>query len=460
MPQCRGAPQTTTPQVAARMRGVCILLVMIPVITVSGQTNTIEPTFTRTLDARIDWAELAGPHDSPLLVVWDRDRHLHVVDPCSGRPLFERKLSAGPGLKLGQGFSPLTGGWRFYCYDHFSLHAFDVTAPPGSGGGKQDQAVTHRAFGQAFPGEQFQHDPEVLKRIILVAALGADVVAVRDDGRITRFNTDDAAPRYTVWVGPIARCLFSATPTRAALLLKQGPDARLLWLDVRATGPPPLPPRRIARTLPVWSGSCAAGLLAVWLDHIELHAEHSASVRQCALAAAPRAATVTLHQPVGLPESEPLLVFADLTGGVHAYGVQSARLVWTRPGDAARSAYHRLALFTDEVLIRDDHHVLLLRACDGVTRREYSSVDSISTATLCSDVIHAITETEGTLTWRVLPTGPQQAPLAEARLRAPSRDARQMCRLLWARDCLVVVSSDSLAAYHAPEPPKRRSTSP
>lgn len=285
----------------------------------AGAGAALSPSFTLALPGGVAWAELIGPPGRAVLVAAERDGGVRIVEPATGDELLSSPLTTG-GLQPGSGYTRLPdGGFRFYLYTPFELHAVTVSRA------RAVRVVSLRAF---VVTDRRQDDPEYLRRLVHVAALGESVLAVRDDGLLIRYHLGRREVGRELALGSLANQRYDTCGRDAVLLWKQGAAAYVQFFRQRRELPA-RPPQRLGDAMPAWSTLTSAGLVAVWLDRAELHTRTAGQVATCPLPATPRIATLAVH--VEGDGGAVIIAFSDVAGRLHLLDLMAGERTW---GDA------------------------------------------------------------------------------------------------------------------------------
>ena len=252
-----------------------------------------------------------------------------MVAPDTGEPLLSVELASGPGLRLASGVSITPDGAVCYCNDLFSVHAIVIERALLDG--RPALRARVRSRGAAFPTESFQRDPESLRRIIAVIPIGPDVLVLRDDGRMTRFDATAGAVRATWELGRVSDHRWSADSRTAALATRQGGDCTLRLLRAEdATAARDIP---LGAALPLRVIVAERHVAAIWLDRAEvITVTDPADRRRVQLPGPALAATASLIDGARVADQSgvtpPMLCYVDLSGVAHGIDVTRGQAVW------------------------------------------------------------------------------------------------------------------------------------
>lgn len=373
-----------------------------------GAAGTAEFRPVIATRADVEWVELRSVGDARLAFIATAAHEVLIADLHRGpdeNPLLS--VRAGPGVRFAldePGAEPdAREPRRFYAFDLYSVFAIDVEAAgaPRLAWRRGDWpagVATDRPGAPA--GVPFQGDPESLATIVGAAAVRDGVVVARSDGRVSLSADADGAPRWVEEREPPGVSAFSVSgPDQLVMLASAGGR-------VEATFVPAVADDRRAVRVPLgerWPTLWRAipdGLVAAWPDRVVLlrmdgrRTEIPARplLRQFSAklldVCPPSDPETSAHFP---PGREPLLIAADETGAVGAFGAGDGRLSWFAVAPALPPPMLHFAPASLRVqgayALAVDGTAIALYACAGRTQPVFSEAGwgEILAATVAGD---------------------------------------------------------------------------
>jgi hypothetical protein len=215
---------------------------------------TLDPLWTRTIEAGVEWCAPVGGEPATALLVCTKAARLDMIDLASGRSRLSEPLKVQPGTQ----FAGAAGNVA-YAYGPTKIYSF-LVAKCEQPSDKKPGVVWQVTVA---PRAETEGDPEFLTRIIAAKPTPAGVLIVRNDGRVAELRRDDGSPRWRHELPEVRTCKLHVRGHAAALLWKHGAAVNVCFIDLDGEAPRP----RIVTvedTLPIWTELIDAGLVAVW----------------------------------------------------------------------------------------------------------------------------------------------------------------------------------------------------
>jgi hypothetical protein len=434
----------------------------------SETPSTLDPIWTRTVEAGVEWCAPVGGEPATTLLVCSKKSRLDLIDLRTGQSRLPEPVAVQPGVQF-------TGETRHvaYVYGPSRVYAFLVGGASEARGDKS--GLLWQVAGA--PTAQTEGDPEFLTRIIAAKATPSGVLIVRSDGRVAELRGKDGSAPWTHRVRAVANCKLLVHGAFAALLSKHGEAFTVMFYDLRPDPPRPLA-RTVHATLPIWTALIDEGLVAVWRKRFALiPMEGEPRFYTVDAGGTPTsAAAVGVYRHRGCTSSRhaeadsgaiPWLVLENPDGLLRSYDLLTGELRWSeeelRPGGVL-GAWPSALQVADELVIRTARsRFSVWRAATGQPLSSLEMPGALVGAGISNEL------TCGLFTDVPCPTAPGETEsmhlLCQAMRGSPPRSGKVVTPAVqdfllgpavvvrdtfWLRGTLVIVEEQRIRAYTLP----------
>ncbi|MBI5863849.1 MAG: hypothetical protein HZB38_04960 [Planctomycetes bacterium] len=285
----------------------------------AAQPASLEPAWTWTTPARIEWCVPVGGERPHALLVLTRDGQLNRLQMLLGRKEFDDP----PRIPAAARFVGEMRG-RAFLFDEHSAWAIET----GTQSPKPEKTVAWKVDLVGAEQGEAAGDPEFRSRALDAAVTQKGVVIVRSDGRVGELRFEGGALRWSAQLPRTSDAQVKVLGSRCVILHRTADGVSASRFDLDSDAPTPQT-TRLADSWPPWSGLTADGLVAVWPNRV-LRASHDGSVERARLQfrSPLKMENVGVLSANQTPATRPLLLALDSRQELAAHDVCSGEQAW------------------------------------------------------------------------------------------------------------------------------------